>query len=102
MAGALALVGCGERAPEGATVLAATRLYVSPDAAPIDDAAILIVDGKVAAVGPAKDIAARGALRLAACDGGTVTAGFQNSHVHFTEAKFADAPTRPQRTSPPP
>jgi imidazolonepropionase-like amidohydrolase len=95
MAGALALAGCGKRAPEGATLLAATRLYVSPDAEPVDDAAILIVAGKIVAAGPAKDIAAGGALRLAACDGGTVTAGFQNSHVHFTEAKFADAPNRP-------
>ncbi len=95
MAGAVALMGCGERAPEGATVLTATRLYVSPDAPPIDDAAILIVDGKIAAAGRAKDVPAGGALRLAACDGGTVTAGFQNSHVHFTEAKFADAPARP-------
>jgi imidazolonepropionase-like amidohydrolase len=83
--------GCGERAPEGATLIAASRLYVSPDTPPIDDAAILIVDGRIAAAGPAKDIAARGALQLAACDGGTVTAGFQNSHVHFTESKFADA-----------
>ena len=82
---------CGERAPEGSTLLTATRLYVAPDAPPIDDAAILIIDGKIAAVGPAKDIATGGAKRLAACDGGTVTAGFQNSHVHFTEDKFADA-----------
>jgi imidazolonepropionase-like amidohydrolase len=91
MAGAVALTGCGERAPQGATLLTATRLYVSPDAPPIDDAAILIVDGKIAAAGHAKDVASGGALRLAACDGGTVTAGFQNSHVHFTESKFADA-----------
>ena len=91
MAGAVALMGCGERAPEGATVLKAARLYVSPDAPPIDDAAILMVDGKIAAAGPAKDIATGGAIRIAACDGGTVTAGFQNSHVHFTESKFADA-----------
>ena len=83
--------GCGERAPEGATLLTATRLYVAPDAPPIDDAAILVVEGKIAAAGPAKDIATGGAKRLAACDGGTVTAGFQNSHVHFTEDKFADA-----------
>jgi imidazolonepropionase-like amidohydrolase len=82
---------CGERAPEGSTLLTATRLYVAPDAPPIDDAAILIVDGKIAAAGPAKDIATGGAKRLAACDGGTVAAGFQNSHVHFTEDKFADA-----------
>ena len=87
--------GCGERAPEGATLLAATRLYVAPDTPPIDDAAILIVNGKIAAAGPAKQVATRGAVRLAACDGGTVTAGFQNSHVHFTEPKFADAATRP-------
>ncbi|HKX98213.1 MAG TPA: amidohydrolase family protein [Steroidobacteraceae bacterium] len=89
---AIALAGgCGERAPEGATLLTATRLYVAPDAPPIDDAAILVVEGKIAAAGPAKDIATGGAKRLAACDGGTVTAGFQNSHVHFTEDKFADA-----------
>jgi imidazolonepropionase-like amidohydrolase len=81
---------CGERAPEGSTLTAA-RLYVAPDAPPLDDAAILIVDGKIAAAGPAKGIATGGAKRLAACDGGTVAAGFQNSHVHFTEAKFADA-----------
>jgi imidazolonepropionase-like amidohydrolase len=87
----LVLAGCGERAPEGATLLTASRLYVSPDAAPIDDAAILILDGKISAAGPAKDIPGRGAERLAGCDAGTVTAGFQNSHVHFTEAKFADA-----------
>lgn len=93
--GALALAACGERAPEGATLLTAARLYVAPDAAPIDDAAILIVDGKVAAAGPAKDVASRGAVRLAACDGGIVTAGFQNSHVHFTEQKFANAADRP-------
>src|SRR5688572_6309146 len=93
LAGAFA--ACGERAPEGATVLMASRLYVAPDAAPVDDAAILIVDGKIAGAGPARDIAARGARRLAGCDGGTVTAGFQNSHVHFIEAKFADAAARP-------
>ena len=89
------LAGCGERAPEGATLIAASRLYVSPDAAPIDDAAVLIVDGKIAAAGPAKDIASGGARRLTACDGGTVTAGFQNSHVHFTQPRFADAPAKP-------
>ena len=92
---ALALGACGERAPEGATLLTAARLYVAPDLPPIDDAAILIVDGRIVAAGPAKEVAIRGAARLAACDGGTVTAGFQNSHVHFTEPTFANAATRP-------
>lgn len=94
-AAVLALGACGERAPEGATYLAASRLYVSPEGPPIDDAAVLVVNGRVDAAGPAKDIPARGATRLAQCDGGIVVAGFQNSHVHFTEAKFADAAAKP-------
>jgi imidazolonepropionase-like amidohydrolase len=85
------LPGCGERAPEGATVVKAARLYVAPDQPPVDDAAIVFAGGKIVAAGAVKDVATRGAARLPACDGGTVTAGFQNSHVHFTEAKFADA-----------
>src|SRR5262245_24072102 len=54
-----------------------------------------MVDGKIVAAGPAGEVAKRGAERLAACEGGTVTAGFQNSHVHFIESGFADAAGRP-------
>jgi imidazolonepropionase-like amidohydrolase len=81
--------------PEGATLLEAARLYVSPEAPAVENAAVLIVDGKIAAAGPADGIAKRGVSRLGACDGGIVAAGFQNSHVHFTEPKFADAASRP-------
>jgi len=91
----LCLAACGERAPEGATVLRAARLYVAPDAPPIDDAAVLVVGDRIAAAGPADEIATRGAKELSACSGGIVVAGFQNSHVHFTEPKFADAKARP-------
>ncbi len=70
-------------------MIRAARLYTAPDAPAVDDAAILVVDGKIAAAGPAKDIEARGAGSLGACDGGVVVAGFQNSHVHFIEPKFA-------------
>ena len=89
------LTGCGERAPEGATLLRATRLYVAPGVPAIDNAAVLIVDGKIVAAGSANDIATGGAASLGTCDGGTLVAGFQNSHVHFTEAKFAGAKDRP-------
>jgi imidazolonepropionase-like amidohydrolase len=94
-AAVLALAACGERATEGALLLTSSRLYVSPEAPPIDEAAVLILGGKIAAAGSAKDIPDRGATRLAACDGGVVMAGFQNSHVHFIEAKFADAAAKP-------
>ena len=89
------LWGCGERAPEGATLIRAARLYVAPDAPAIDDAAVLIVAGRIAAVGPAAEIPAGGAAGLGQCDGGTLVAGFQNSHVHFIDAKFAGAKDRP-------
>ena len=92
---AFGLAACGGHAPEGATVLHAARLYTAPDAPPMDDAAILFVDGKIAAAGPAKDVEARGAATIGVCDGGVVLAGFQNSHVHFTEPKFAGAQARP-------
>jgi imidazolonepropionase-like amidohydrolase len=95
IAGMALAAGCAERAPEGAVLLSATRLYVAPDVPPIDDAAVLIVGGRISAAGPVDGIAVGGAKRLSACDGGTVVAGFQNSHVHFTEAKFADAAMRP-------
>ncbi len=91
----LTLQACGDRAPEGATVIRATRLYTAPDRPPIDDAAVLIVDGRIAAIGPSADIASGAAAALGQCDGGTVVAGFQNSHVHFTDAKFADAASKP-------
>jgi len=94
-AAALALGACGERAPEDSTLLTASRLYVSPEAPPVDAAAILLAGGKIAAAGLAQNIPAHGAKRLEACDGGIVVAGFQNSHVHFTEPKFADAAVKP-------
>jgi imidazolonepropionase-like amidohydrolase len=92
---ALVLAACGERAPEGSTVIRAARLYVAPDAPPIDDAAVVFADGSIIAAGPAGRVATRGAERLPACDGGVVTAGFQNSHVHFIETKFAGAREKP-------
>lgn len=95
IAAVLVFSGCGERAPEGATVLRASRLYVAPDKPAIDDAAIVIVDGRIHAAGPRREVPTRGAGKLEQCDGGIVAAGFQNSHVHFTEEKFAGAATKP-------
>ncbi len=95
LAGLVLVAGCGERAPKGATLLRAARIYTAPDQPPIEDGAILIRDGRILAVGPADSIATRGAEELASCGDGTVTAGFQNSHVHFIASKFADAANRP-------
>jgi imidazolonepropionase-like amidohydrolase len=92
---AVLLQGCGERAPEGSQVIHASRLYIAPDQPPVDDAAVLLQDGRIVAAGPQKDVATRGAARLEPCDGGVLVAGFQNSHVHFTERKWEGAADLP-------
>ena len=95
VATAFLVAACGERAPEGSVLLTASRIYAAPEQAPIDDGAILMQDGRILAVGPRDTVAARGARRLERCDGGIVVAGFQNSHVHFTEPKWEGADGRP-------
>ncbi len=95
MATAFLVAACGERAPEGSVLLTASRIYAAPEQAPIDDGAILMQGGRILAVGPRDTVAARGARRLERCDGGIVVAGFQNSHVHFTEPKWEGADVRP-------
>ena len=70
-------------------------MYASPDAAPRLDAVVLVEGGKIAAVDrrSAFDLSA---ARILDASGGTVTAGFQNSHVHFTEAKWQNAAQLPK------
>jgi imidazolonepropionase-like amidohydrolase len=76
-------------------VLTATRVYVSPDAPPVDNAWVLVHGRSVEAVGAASTAPPTGIRVDSACSGGTITAGFQNSHVHFTDPAFADAAARP-------
>ena len=73
----------GAIAVEGATI------YVSPDAAPLTNATLLAKDGRIVAVGTGIDIP-KGAMFLR-CEGCVVMAGFWNTHVHFTQAKWMNA-----------
>lgn len=74
--------------------LDAKRIYAAPDATPIDAGVVSIRDGRIVAVGP-RDTAAPAERSGDRCSDGIVTAGFQNSHVHFTEAKWNDAGKQP-------
>ena len=59
------------------------KVYLSPTAQPIENATILVRDGRIYAVGPdAKIRLPRGATILN-CKGLFVAAGFWNSHVHI-------------------
>ena len=78
-------------ADEGSLALVGARVYVSPSESAIENGVVVIRDGKIASVGR------RGKVRIAQgtgqldCSGMFITAGFQNSHVHFTESKWDNA-----------
>ncbi|WP_223636103.1 amidohydrolase family protein [Corallococcus sp. EGB] len=101
----LATAGCASRQHPAAAnrwLLTGTRLYVAPDQPPVDNAWVLVSDGKIEAIGSASDAPPAGLRREDACSGGVITAGFQNSHVHFTDPAFAGAASRPSTELQPP
>jgi imidazolonepropionase-like amidohydrolase len=75
--------------PKGTLAIEHARIYASPTAVPLLDATVVIVDGRISAVGRSVQIPA-GAIKLP-CDHCVVTAGFWNAHVHFTEPKWSMA-----------
>jgi len=94
--------GCARAAStedRGTYALRATRLYIAPDRAPIDDGVVLVRDGRILAAGARKHVAqprdVAGLAKDAGCDGGVLVAGFWNSHVHFIEPQFSDAAKQP-------
>lgn len=72
-------------------VLLGARIYVSPFRGPIGDGVVIIRDGKIAAAGTRAQVPVPEGLGILDCRGMTIMAGFQNSHVHFSESKWNDA-----------
>lgn len=71
--------------------LTAQKVYTAPDVPPLEDAVIVVRDGKIAAVGSRKQLSVADQVPDSGCAGGVVMAGFQNSHVHFLGDGFFDA-----------
>jgi imidazolonepropionase-like amidohydrolase len=80
-------------ADSGNMVLVGGRVYASPTAAPLDDAVVVIHDGKIVSVG--KQGLGTGSGKVLDCSGKVIVAGFWNSHVHFTEDAWDDAAHAP-------
>jgi imidazolonepropionase-like amidohydrolase len=85
-------------------ILTHARVYPSPDAPPLNDATIVVQDGRVVSLRQASSKRAMPDLRAATvidCTGMTVTAGLWNSHVHIlpVELLHADEKTGSQLTS---
>ena len=90
---ALLLTLCGAVSPAQtrSLALACGTIYPDPSAAPIRDGVVLIRDGRIAAVGGRGTVQVPNGTDTIDCTGLTITAGFWNSHVHFTERKWANA-----------
>ncbi|MBV9484272.1 MAG: amidohydrolase family protein [Acidobacteria bacterium] len=72
------------------------KIYPSPTEAPIEDGTILVHNGVITAIGPARRVHPPDFARAVTninCQGMVVTAGFWNSHVHIFTAGLLHAET---------
>src|SRR5580704_16519574 len=75
--------------------LTGAKIYTSPTVAPLTNRVILIRGGKIVSVSPASSLAVPKDAKTLDCTGSVIVAGFQNSHVHFTEDKWNGAADQP-------
>jgi imidazolonepropionase-like amidohydrolase len=80
---------------ESVTALVGGRVQVAPEAAAIADGVVVIRDGLITDVGRRADVRVPAGATVIDCAGGTVTAGFWNSHVHFMQPVWSEAATAP-------
>jgi imidazolonepropionase-like amidohydrolase len=59
------------------------KVYPSPTAPPIENAGVLVEDGKISAVAAGVVFKLLSSAEVLDCKGKTIVAGFWNSHVHF-------------------
>src|SRR5690348_3964112 len=76
-------------------IIRAEKVYTAPHARALHPAAILINGGRIEATGLPDTGKLPAGTEVSDCSGGFVTAGFQNSHVHFTEDVWAKASSAP-------
>jgi imidazolonepropionase-like amidohydrolase len=82
-------------ATDDSWLIQADKIYTAPDAQPLSGGVVLIVDGRIAGVADERArIPVPDGTQTSTCRG-VVTAGFQNSHVHFTEDVWYDAARAP-------
>ena len=76
------LLGSGRSLASG-LALTNAKIYPAPTEPPIENAAILIHDGRIVSVGPSVSIKIPRDAQVIDCKGLVITAGFWNSHVHL-------------------
>ncbi len=86
---------CNNATPSTDLAVVGGRIYTSPTAAPIDNGAVLMHDGKIVAIGKRGEVKLPKSIPTIDCTGEVITAGFWNSHVHFTEDVWKGAASAP-------
>jgi imidazolonepropionase-like amidohydrolase len=71
------------------------KVYRSPRAEPVTDGVVLVLAGKIIAVGKRGQLAVPASAHVIDCAGKVIAAGFWNSHIHFTESVWQGAATAP-------
>jgi imidazolonepropionase-like amidohydrolase len=80
---------------ERALALVGGTVYASPTAAPLSDAVVVVSRGAITAMGNRSNVQVPQGARVINCTGKSLTAGFWNSHVHFTEPAWQGAASAP-------
>jgi len=78
LSGSLAGIATGQE-----LVLQGAKVYPSPTASPIENAVVLIENGRIAGVGKHGELKVPKTAQVIDCTGKVIVAGFWNSHVHF-------------------
>jgi imidazolonepropionase-like amidohydrolase len=92
----MALATASSSAQVGQTLaLVGGTVYASPTTAPLKDAVVIVSGGTISAVGSRSDVRVPQDARIIDCSGRSLTAGFWNSHVHFTEPGWSQAAGAP-------
>ncbi len=90
----LCMVNGSAVAAAGELVLQGGKVYSSPAANAIDNATVLIRDGRIVTVAKPGELKIPKAAQVIDCTGKVIVAGFWNSHVHF-ETGWEDVPHTP-------
>src|SRR5258707_10123143 len=75
-------------------VLRGGRVYTSPTAEPLDNAIVLIRNGRIVTVSKSDELKIPKSAQVIDCAGKVIVAGFWNSHVHF-ETEWEGVPQTP-------
>jgi len=75
--------------------LVGAKIYSEPSVPPFDHGIVVVRDGIISAVGRVDRISVPKGIAVIDCVGLVICAGFQNSHIHFTDPIWADAAEKP-------